>query len=197
MTSRHKIIDFLKKRVDVSELEADIFVQSFQEKQLRKKQLVVQPEFVAKYRYYIVEGALRSFILDESGEEATIALAVRDWWITDYNSFIYQHPATLFVEALTNATVLRLSYEDEVKLKEANPKYETFFRIIAERGLAAQQRRIITSLTYSAEQRYEHFVAHYPEFLHDIPQYILASFLGMSTEFLSKIRNNRVKKRNS
>jgi CRP-like cAMP-binding protein len=197
MNSSQKIIEFLKQRVDVSAAEADNFAEAFREKKFRKKQLVVQPGAVAKHRYYIVEGALRSFVSDEEPRETTIALAVNDWWITDYNSFIYQQPATLFVEALTSATVLQLSYDDEQKLKAANPKYETFFRIIAERGLAAQQRRIITSLTQSAEQRYEHFVDHYPEFLHDIPQYIIASFLGMSTEFLSKIRNNRLKKKNS
>ncbi|RYD58613.1 MAG: Crp/Fnr family transcriptional regulator [Sphingobacteriales bacterium] len=195
MTSEEAIKQFLKNRVEVSEQEADVFAQAFREKKLRRKQLVVQPGFLTKHRYYVVDGVLRSFITDDSGQETTIALAVKDWWITDYNSFIYQQPATLFVEALTNATVLQLSYEDEQKLKTANPKYETFFRIVAERGLAAQQRRIITGLTQSAEQRYESFVERYPEFLHDIPQYILASYLGMSTEFLSRIRNNRVSKK--
>lgn len=195
MTSEQKIINFLRQRVEVSEEEAQVFAQAFQEKKLRKKQLIVQPGFVTKYRYYVVEGVLRSFISDDSGQETTIALAVKDWWITDYNSFIYQNPATLFVEALTAASVLQLSYEQEQNLKAANPRYETFFRIIAERGLAAQQRRLITNLTQSAEQRYENFVEHYPEFLHDIPQYILASYLGMSTEFLSRIRNNRVSKK--
>ncbi len=196
MTAEQKIINFLKQRVDVSEHEADVFAEAFGERKLRKKQLIVQPGFVAKYRYYIVEGVIRSFILDdESGHETTIALAVKDWWITDYNSFIYQQPATLFVEAVTNASVLQLSYEAERQLKAANPKYETFFRIIAERGLAAQQRRIITGLTQSAERRYEQFVMNYLEFLQEIPQYILASYLGMSTEFLSKIRNNRVNRK--
>lgn len=195
MTSEDQITDFLRKKVDVSLQEADVFVKAFQEKKLRKKQLLVQPGFVPKHRYYVADGALRSFIISDSGQETTIALAVKEWWITDYNSFIYQQPATLFVEALTNATVLQLSFEAEFKLKAANPKYETFFRIIAERGLAAQQRRIITSLTQSAEQRYESFVEHHPQFLHDIPQYIIASYLGMSTEFLSKIRNNRVNKK--
>ena len=192
MTSEEKIVHFLKQRVNVSDQEADAFAQVFQEKRLRRKQLLVQPGFVARHRYYVVDGVLRSFIVDDLGQETTIALAVRDWWITDYNSFIYQQPATLFVEALNSACVLQLSYEEEQKLKAANSRYETFFRIIAERGLAAQQRRIISGLTQSAEERYEQFVENYPQFLQEIPQYILASFLGMSTEFLSRIRNNRV-----
>lgn len=195
MENYAKIILFLQERVAVSEEEAKEFAQAFQTVKLRKKQLIVQPNFIAKYRYYIVEGALRSFIVDDTGQETTIALAVEDWWITDYNSFVYQTPATLFVEAVSSATVLQLSHEDERKLKTSNPKFETFFRIIAERGLAAQQRRIITNLTQSAEERYDSFAQKYPQFLNEIPQYIIASYLGMSTEFLSKIRNNKIQRK--
>lgn len=190
-----KIITFLRQRVDVSDAEALEFATMFQEKKLRKKQFVIQPDFVARHRYYIIDGTLRSFIVDDNGQETTIALAIDDWWITDYNSYIYQQPATLFVEAVSNATVLQLSYENEQQLKSSNPKFETFFRIIAERGLAAQQRRIITNLTQNAEQRYENFVQKYPQFVNSIPQYIIASFLGMSTEFLSRIRNKKVSKK--
>ncbi len=193
--STERIINFLQQRVSVTESEAQEFAGMFQEKKFRKKQFVVQPDFVARHRYYILDGALRSFIVDDNGQETTIALAIADWWITDYNSYIYQQPATLFVEAVSNATVLQLSYENEQKLKASNPKFQAFFCIIAERGLAAQQRRIMTNLTHNAEQRYESFVQKYPGFVHSIPQYIIASFLGMSTEFLSKIRNNKLNKK--
>lgn len=190
-----KIILFLKQRVKVTDEEALQFASFFREKTLRKKQLIVQPGFVAQHRFYVTEGALRSFITNPSGDETTIALAAADWWITDYNSYIYQQPATLFVEAVTKSTVLQLSFEDEAILKKMNPKFEMFFRIIAERGLAAQQRRLITNLTQSAEERYESFAAAYPQFVNLIPQYIIASFLGMSTEFLSKIRNKKVSRK--
>lgn len=190
-----KIILFLKQRVKVTDEEALQFASFFREKTLRKKQLIVQPGFVAQHRFYVTEGALRSFITNPLGDETTIALAAADWWITDYNSYIYQQPATLFVEAVTKSTVLQLSFEDEAILKNMNPKFEMFFRIIAERGLAAQQRRLITNLTQSAEERYVTFAAAYPQFVNLIPQYIIASFLGMSTEFLSKIRNKKVSRK--
>ena len=190
-----KIILFLKQRVKVTDEEALQFASFFREKTLRKKQLIVQPGFVAQHRFYVTEGALRSFITNPLGDETTIALAAADWWITDYNSYIYQQPATLFVEAVTKSTVLQLSFEDEAILKNMNPKFEMFFRIIAERGLAAQQRRLITNLTQSAEERYVSFAAAYPQFVNLIPQYIIASFLGMSTEFLSKIRNKKVSRK--
>ncbi|UBM59992.1 Crp/Fnr family transcriptional regulator [Marinilongibacter aquaticus] len=196
MDSRQKLAAFLQKRVEVDPEETQAFVSAFTEKKLRKKQWLVQPGFVATHRYYLIDGALRSFLLTENGQEITIALAIADWWISDYNSYIYQQPATLFVEAISNSTVMQLSFAEEQRLKAANPKFETFFRIIAERGLAAQQRRIIAQHTQSAQASYDSFRTHYADFLHEIPQYIIASFLGMSTEFLSKIRNQKVPKRN-
>jgi len=195
MVDAAKIITFLRQRVEVTDEEALKFASFFHEKTLRKNQLIVQPNFVAQHRFYVTEGALRSFIADQSGKETTIALAAEDWWITDYNSYIYQQPATLFVETLTKATVLQLSFDDEATLKKMNTKFEMFFRIIAERGLASQQRRLITNLTQSAEERYESFATTYPQFINLIPQYIIASFLGMSTEFLSKIRNRKISRK--
>lgn len=186
------LAEFLRSRIEVNNTEIQDFLNMFVSKVVRKKQLIVQPGFTAFKRFYIAEGALRSFVVNESGQETTIALAIKDWWITDYNSYIYQQPATLFVEALSNSVVLELTFENEQSLKHLNPKFETFFRIIAERGLAAQQRRTIALHTQSAAQRYESFTRQYPQFLQDIPQYIIASFLGMSTEFLSKIRNNKI-----
>lgn len=194
MAGENKIANFLKRRIDVSDEEAALFNEAFEEKQIRKKQLIVQPNYTAKYRYYVTEGALRSFIIDKSGHEVTIGLAIEDWWITDYNSYIYQQPATLFVEAITHSKVMQISYEKQQKLISQNNKFETLFRIMAEQGLASQQRRLIANLTQSAEERYAYFAQHYPQFLNLIPQYIIASFLGMSSEFLSKIRNNKLKK---
>lgn len=186
------LADFLSSRIEVNDIEIQDFLKMFVSRSVRKKQLIVQPGFTASKRFYIVDGALRSFVINESGQEITIALAVKDWWITDYNSYIYQQPATLFVEALSHSVVMELSFDDEKYLKQLNPKYESFFRVIAERGLAAQQRRMIALHTQTAVQRYENFARQYPQFLQEIPQYIIASFLGMSTEFLSKIRNNKL-----
>ncbi|MCR5862608.1 Crp/Fnr family transcriptional regulator [Flavobacterium sp. J372] len=186
------LADFLSSRIEVNDTEIQDFLKMFVSRSVRKKQLIVQPGFTASKRFYIVDGALRSFVINESGQEITIALAVKDWWITDYNSYIYQQPATLFVEALSHSVIMELSFDDEKYLKQLNPKYESFFRIIAERGLAAQQRRMIALHTQTAVQRYENFARQYPQFIQEIPQYIIASFLGMSTEFLSKIRNNKL-----
>jgi CRP-like cAMP-binding protein len=142
-----------------------------------------------------LQGAFRAYVVADEGQEHTITFAIDDWWITDYNSYIFQQPATMFVVALEDSIILQLDYEKEQELKLQNHKFETFFRIMAERGLAAQQRRIISNLTQTAEERYETFSNKYPQIVQRVPQYALASYLGMTTEFLSRIRNKRVSKK--
>ncbi len=195
MTDQKTIIDYINKFVLLTDEEAEIFGSSFKEVRIKKRQYIVQPNFIAKHRHYVVEGAFRAYVVADHGQDHTITFAVDDWWITDYNSYIYQQPATMFVVALEDSTILQLSFEREQELKQLNHKFETFFRIVAERGLAFQQRRITSNLTQTATERYEYFVSKYPQIVQRVPQYALASYLGMTTEFLSRIRNKRISKK--
>jgi CRP-like cAMP-binding protein len=194
MTEYKSLIKHLQDRIELSEEEASQFVSNFKIKKIKKRQFIVQPDFVAQHRNYVVEGALRAYVVNDEGQEHTIAFAIEDWWISDYNSYIYQQPATMFVMALEDAVLLQIDFETENKLKMANPKFETFFRITAERTAAFFQRRIITNLTSSAEERYEKFINQFPLIANRVPQYALASYLGMTTEFLSRIKNSKLKK---
>ena len=99
----------------------------------------------------------------------------------------------MFVLALEDCILLQLNFDDEQKLKALNHRFETFFRTMAERSTASMQRRIITNLTKSAEERYDLFIKNYPQMVQRVPQYALASYLGITTQFLSKIRNQKVK----
>ena len=191
----HNIIDYIQKIVTLTEEEVEQFASNFREVKIKKRQFIVQPNFTARHRNYVLEGAFRAYVVADEGQEHTIQFAIEDWWITDYNSFINQQPATMFVMALEDSVILQLEYQKEQELKKANHKFETFFRIIAERGLAFQQRRIISNLTQTAEERYEDFIHKYSHIAQRVPQYALASYLGMTTEFLSRIRNKRVHKK--
>jgi CRP-like cAMP-binding protein len=184
----------LLARVELTQVELDEILMHFKEKKLKKKQLIIQPDLVAKYRSYVVKGALRAFVVDDADIEHTIQFAVEDWWISDYNSYVHQTPATMFVEALEDSVIMQIDFQSEALLKKAKHVYETLFRIMAERSASFQQRRIISSLTQTAEQRYNDFLEKYPVVAQRIPQYALASYLGMTTGFLSKIRNDKVKK---
>ena len=193
MMGKSKLEDYIRKFELLTDDEIQYFLAAFEEVRVKKRQYIVQPNFTANARHFVVEGAFRAFVICKNGKDHTISFAIEDWWITDYNSYIYQQPATLFVVALEDSIILRLNYEKEQELKACNHNFETIFRILAERGLAFHQRRLISNLTQTAEQRYNHFMAQYPQVALRLPQYALASFLGMTTEFLSKIRNNKVK----
>jgi len=192
--SNEIILNYIGKFVQLTDEEKDIISTCFKEIKVVKRQFIVQPNFTAKNRYFVISGALRAYVVDEEGQDHTIQLAIDEWWISDYNSYIFQRPANMFVVALEDSILLQISFEDEKRLKASNHKFETFFRILAERSTASMQRRIITNLTLSAEERYNNFLEKYPLMVERIPQYAIASFLGMTTEFLSKIRNKKVKR---
>jgi len=184
-----------EKKVELTKAESDELLSAFKEKSIRKKQYIIQPEFIPRHRNYVAKGTLRAYVIDTKGADQTIQFAIEDWWITDYNSYVNQIPATMFVEAMEDSIVLQIDYESELALKTSSHKFETIFRMMAERTASFLQRRIMSSLTQSAEERYYDFLEKYPLVVQRLPQYALASYLGMTTEFLSKIRNNRLKKK--
>ena len=193
MTEFSPIIKNVSRFITLTEEEEQIFTSLLRIQKVKKKQFIVQPEFVCQYRTYIINGALRSYLLDNNGQEHTIGLAIEDWWISDFTSYIYQEPATLFVEAMEDSTLIKISYNNEQTLYEKVPKFERFFRIHSQRGSAAIQNRMLWSISKTAEERYDEMQKKYPQFLQRFPQYVIASYLGMTTQFLSKIRNQKGK----
>lgn len=192
MTNQQALADYIQRIIPLSEEEVLDFISCFKPFKAKRRQFLVQPGFVAHHRYFVLKGALRAYVIGDQGQEHTIQLAIEDWWISDYNSYMNQLPATMFVMAMEDCELLQISHEEEKRLKAASHHFETFFRVLAERSAAFMQRRIITNLTQSAEERYEDFLTRYPLLNARMPQYVIASYLGMSTEFLSKIRNNKL-----
>ncbi|HEV2479466.1 MAG TPA: Crp/Fnr family transcriptional regulator [Puia sp.] len=194
MDAYEAIIKNIERFVELTEEERAYFISLLRVTKVRKKQYICQPEFVCRYKSYIFEGAMRSFFVDSNGQEHTIALAIEDWWISDFYSYLYQTPGTLFVEALEESTVLQLEYHAEEQLLERYPRFEKYFRILSIRSLANLQKRMLSNLSLTAVERYDEFLAKYPLIASRVPQYALASYLGITTEFLSKIRSDKRKK---
>jgi CRP-like cAMP-binding protein len=188
-------IENINQKIRLSAENMGRLTAAFQVVKIKKKQLLIQPGFVPKYRIYVLKGAFHSYVIDDKGNEHTIQFAVEDWWLTDYNSYVHQKPATQFVEALENSIILQIDHQTEQQLKDANWEFATLFRLMAERTAAYLARRIVTNLTQSAEERYNEFVSKYPQVVQRLPQYALASYLNMTREFLSKIRNDKVRKK--
>ena len=182
----------ISKRIFLEDDEFEHFLSFFSPKIVKKRQYIIQPDFIPSHRNFVTKGAMRAYIIDASGNEHTIQFAIENWWITDYNAYIYQKPATMFVMAQEDSTILQVNHENETKLKALNPKFETFFRIMAERSTAYMQRRVIERLTLSAEERYRQFLDKYPLMVNRFPQYSIASYIGVTTEFLSRMRKDRL-----
>ena len=188
------VVKYVARHIQLTEEEEKYFVSLLRVIRVKKKQFISQPDFICKYRNYIVQGAMRSYLADSNGQEHTISLCVEDWWITDFNSYIHQVPGTLYVEALEPSTLIQIDHNAELLLMQTVPKFERFFRIITERSLAFLQKRMLSNFSKTAEERYLEYVEKYPSIASRVPQYTRASYLGFSPEFLSKIRNNRIKK---
>lgn len=188
------ILNNVKKYVDLNNEDEEQLTSIIRTTTIKKRQFIVQPNFTCTHQTYVLKGAFRAYFVNNEGIDHTIQFAIEDWFISDFNSYIHQTPASLFVEALEDSIVQQMAYTDVEKLCTNNPKFEKFFRLIAQKSFAFSQRRILSNLGKSAEERYLEFLSLYPLIVQRVPQYALASYLGMSAEFLSKIRKRLVKK---
>jgi CRP-like cAMP-binding protein len=194
MNEFQPVLEYISRYVTLTEDEIHRLIPFFKVRKVKRRQFIVQPGFICKYKSYVVKGAFRAFLVDNEGKEHTLAFAIEDWWISDYSSLIYQEPATLFVEALEDSILIQIEYEDEQTFLKEIPKLEKFERIITQRSLAFQQKRLLSNFTKTAEERYDEFMGKYPLVASRVPQYALASYLGFTTEYLSKIRNGKTSK---
>ncbi len=184
----------IRARVELTDEELDFMLSQFKLTKIKKRQFIVQPGFPARTQNFVVQGAFRSYVVRDGGEDNTIQLAIEDWWITDYESYYNLKHATLFIVALEDSVILQLDHEKEKMLKEMSHKYQTYFINILERCLAFMQRRIVSNLSKDAEERFLEAMDQYPHLAQRVPQYAFASYLGMTTEYLSKLRNKRARK---
>jgi CRP-like cAMP-binding protein len=194
-TPLSNLINYIKKHINLT-MDDEAFIEKIiRITHVKKRQYIVQPDFVCKYRSYVFSGAMRAYLIDNNGQDHTIAFAIEDWWISDYSSYIFQQPATLFVEALEDSVLVQIDYNAEQLLMETIPAFERFFRIITQRSFAHLQQRMLGNLSKTAEERYEEFIQKYPSIANRVPQYTLASYLGFTTEFLSRLRNKKTPKK--
>jgi len=188
LTDYKHILNNIKRYVTLNEDDEKQFISIVRTTKVKRRQFIVQPNFICSHQTYVLKGAFRSYFVNDQGIEHTIQFAIEDWFISDFNSYVNQSSASLFVEALEDSIVQQIDYNDVENLCNKNQKLERFFRLVAQKSFAFSQRRILSNLGLSAEERYLEFLNLYPSITQRVPQYALASYLGMSAEFLSKIR---------
>ncbi len=194
MSQYDNLLNNIARYVKLTESEAEKLCSIIRTTRVKKRQFIIQPGFVCQYRSYIVEGAFRVYHLDNEGKEHTVSIGVEDWFVTDFYSYISQTPATNFAEALEDSVIFQMKYEEiEALCKEIHSLSE-YFRLTTEKAFAYSRKRVISNISKTAEERYFEYIKQYPKIANRVPQYVLASYLGISAEFLSKIRSRQLKK---
>lgn len=185
------ILDYVSRHITLTEKEQQQFLGYITERRILKKQYFLQAGDVCAYQSMVAGGCLRVFFADPAGTEHTMQFAIENWWVADLGSFITGKPALYHIQALEDSVLLQLHRDDMEGMYAAIPKLERFFRIIVQNGYIAAQNRIISNLSEPAEVRYNRFRDTYPQIDNRVPQYMIASYLGITPEFLSKIRKRR------
>lgn len=155
---------------------------------IKKKQLLLREGEICNFEAYIVSGCLRTFYIDENGSEVILQFSVEDWWVSDIGSFHDRTPSLLYIEAVEDSKLLTLNPSTKEELLARLPQFERVFRLMIQRHLSALEHRLIRTIAQTAEQRYVEFVRQYPKIALRVPQHYIASYLGMTPEFLSKVR---------
>lgn len=156
---------------------------------VKKKETLLTEGQICKTNYFVLSGCLRKFFINEKGVEQTTEFAIENWWITDNVAYEHQLPTTFYIQAVENSTLLTIDCASQENLLNAFPKMERYFRFIYQRAYAASQMRIKYLYDFSKEEFYHRFNEKYPEFVQRIPQYLIASYLGFTPEYLSEIRS--------
>jgi CRP-like cAMP-binding protein len=182
------IIDYFSKILPLNTAEKAIVSTKFKERKIKRRQFILQEGDVCKVNTFVIEGCFRMFMVDENGKEHNLQFAIENWWIGDIGSFHSEEPSKFYIEALENATVLQIQKEDQIRLFVDYPKFNLIFRVFTENALISCQRRIIQNISSTAEERYLDFEKRYPSLFNRISNVQIASFLGVTPEFLSTIR---------
>jgi CRP/FNR family transcriptional regulator, anaerobic regulatory protein len=192
--TQNLVLHNISKHISLDHEETAHFMSLVKPKELLKKSFILKEGQLCKYISFVNSGTLRAFYLDKEGKESTIMFAVADWWITDMYCYINRLPAMLNIEAVENSSIFQLQKDDLDTLLLKVPKFERFFRILMQNAYIREQLRVIQNLSLSAEQRYDNFLSKYPQVAKKVTQKQIASYLGITPEFLSTIRGNKSKR---
>jgi CRP-like cAMP-binding protein len=188
------IIKNVSKHIQLTKDEEKIFVSFLKEKKIKRKQFILRENAICENSVFVTNGCLRGYTIDPNGFEHILQFAPPDWWIADMYSLISQKPGNLNIDAIEDTDVLLLSRKNQEKLFVDVPKFERFFRIITENSLVANRQRVLDNMSLTAQQRFATFCHHYPTLIEHLPQKLIASYIGVTPEFLSKVKAEYFKK---
>ncbi|TDO24621.1 Crp/Fnr family transcriptional regulator [Pedobacter duraquae] len=177
----------------LSEDDKHLLMAHFRPKKLRKRQYFLQEGDVCKYIGFVIKGSARTFTVDEKGNEHILKLSLENWWLADFESFYLLTPSRFNIEALEDLELLQATNAQIEEFLKNIPAFSKMASVISQNYTIANQKRMQAAMNYTAEERYEDLINNYPHFLKRFPQNMIASYLGLSRETLSRIRKNSFK----
>ena len=188
------LLNNVSKYIHLDDKERDIFVSHLKPTHIKRKQFTLNEGEICRNSVFVTDGCLRGFTVDKNGIKHVLSFAPPGWWIADMYSLISQKPGILNIEALEDTEAIILSKISQEKLYHEVPKFERFFRILTENSLVANQQRIVDNMSLTAEERYSIFCKRYPTLIDHLPQKQIASYIGVTPEFFSRMRSGLLRK---
>lgn len=185
----------ISQHITLSEEELTEFYGLFQKKTIKKKQFLLQEGEICKFEGFVIKGLFKTYHIDSEGIEQILNFATENWWITDIDSFTHEKPSQLNIEALEDSEILIISKSDKEFAYQNLPKIEKLFRVMTQKTHVALQRRMIDILSKTADKRYTDFIEKYPQLYQRLTNVQIAAYLGISHEFVSRIRKKIVNKK--
>lgn len=178
----------------ISESDFEIIKSYFTRKRLRKRQYFLQEEEICKYYGFIINGAMRQYSVDSNGTEYIVQLFIENWWVGDRESYTTSTPSLYNIDAWEDTELLLITRADVLELLQRSPPFAEMVRIMDDKNNVANLKRLTSSISAGAEKRYSDFITAYPDFLQRFPQHIIASYLGISKDTLSRIKRQILEK---
>lgn len=182
----------IEEKIKLTDTEKEICKSLFSPKKLRKRQYILQQDDVCKNLVFVEKGILRSYSVDNKGNEHIIQFALEGWWISDIYSFLTGEEAVYNIDAIEDSELLQISKSALDELYERVPKFERYFRILTQSNMIATHRRLTATLSASADEKYLRLLSAYPNIVARVPQHMIASYLGITPETLSRVRKRTV-----
>jgi CRP-like cAMP-binding protein len=179
---------YVRRWITASPADLAVFHSLLEYREVPKKTLLLQEGEICRIEAFIQKGCIRNYYIDEQGSEVTLQFAIEDWWVSDIASFQDQQPSRMFIETLEDCTLWCLNPQTKEQLLMDAPCFERMFRIMVQRNLARLQERLFQTITTTAVEKYLDFIERYPSIPQRVAQHYIASYLGFSPEFLSKVR---------
>jgi len=184
-------ITHIRRYVDLSNDDVLILEKYFQPIELKRREYLLREGEVCRCNYFVEKGCLRMFFNNDKMAEQTTQFAIENWWLSDYFSFARQTSSEYAIQAVEKSVVVAIDYQLQDKLFNEVPQMERYFRIMMQRALSASQLRVKMIYQLSKEEMYRHFNLSYPQFFQRVPQYMIASYLGLTPEYMSELRKKK------